>query len=73
MTDVTARLLVVHHTVSPVLHTILEAVLDGARTPELEGVDVAVRPALTCAAAEVLEADAYVLGTPANGATCRER
>ena len=66
MTDVAARLLVVHHTASPVLHTILEAVLDGARTPELEGVDVVVRPALTCGAADVLEADAYVLGTPAN-------
>ena len=66
MTAVAARLLVVHHTASPVLHTILEAVLDGARTPELEGVDVVVRPALTCGAADVLEADAYVLGTPAN-------
>jgi multimeric flavodoxin WrbA len=62
----TARLLVVHHTASPTLHTILEAVLDGARTPEVEGVEVVVRPALTCGAADVLDADGYVLGTPAN-------
>lgn len=61
-----ARLLIVHHTASPTLHTILEAVLDGARTPELEGVEVVVRPALTCGAADVLDADGYVLGTPAN-------
>ena len=61
-----ARVLVVHHTASPGLHTILEAVLDGARTPELRGVDVVTRAALTCGAADVLDADGYVVGTPAN-------
>lgn len=44
----------------------LEAVLDGAGTDELEGVEVAVRPALVAAEVEILEADGYVLGTPAN-------
>lgn len=48
------------------MHTLLESVLDGARTPELEDVEVVVRPALSCSAIEVLEADAYVVGTPAN-------
>jgi len=41
-----------------------EAAVSGARTDEIEGVEVVVRPALTAAAAEVLEADGYLLGTP---------
>lgn len=60
------RLLVVHHTVSPPLDTLLQAVLEGARTPEVGDVEVVVRPALTAAAVDVLEADGYVLGTPVN-------
>ncbi len=43
-----------------------EAAVSGARTDEIEGVDVVVRPALTAAAVDVLEADGYLLGTPAN-------
>lgn len=61
-----ARLLVVHHTPSPALHSMLDAVLTGARDPSLEGVEVAARPALTASAVDVLESDGYVLGTPAN-------
>jgi NAD(P)H-dependent FMN reductase len=61
-----ARVLVVHHTVSPPLDALLRAVLDGAGTDELEDVEVVARPALTASAVDVLEADAYVLGTPAN-------
>ena len=38
----------------------------GASTDEIEGVEVAVRPALTASAADVLAADGYLLGTPAN-------
>jgi NAD(P)H-dependent FMN reductase len=60
------RLLVVHHTPSPAMQEILESVLDGARTDELEGIEVVVRPALVTSAVEVLEADGYLLGTPAN-------
>lgn len=60
------RVLVVHHTVSPPLDALLRAVLDGAGTPELEGVEVVARPALVATAVDVLEADACVLGTPAN-------
>jgi NAD(P)H-dependent FMN reductase len=33
---------------------------------EVEGVELVVRPALACGAAEVLEADGYLLGSPAN-------
>ncbi|MPY93963.1 MAG: hypothetical protein GEV08_13140 [Acidimicrobiia bacterium] len=57
-------LLVVHHTPSPATHTLLGAVLDGAR--QVEGVEVRVRPALTATALDALECDGYVLGTPAN-------
>jgi len=61
------RLLVVHHTPSPALHELLTAVLAGAGTDEIEA-DVAVvsRPALTAGAADALDCDAVVLGTPAN-------
>ena len=61
-----ARLLVVHHTPSPSVHTMLQAVLDGAADPSLEEVEVVVRPALVATATDVLEADGYILGTPAN-------
>ena len=60
------RLLVVHHTTSPALQAMLEAVLAGARDPELEGIDVAVAPALAATASDVLAADGFLLGTPAN-------
>ncbi|HEX4905715.1 MAG TPA: flavodoxin [Acidimicrobiales bacterium] len=58
------RLLVVHHTPSPALHALLEAVLDGAR--QVEGVEVVARPALTASPVDALEADGYVLGAPVN-------
>jgi NAD(P)H-dependent FMN reductase len=60
------RLLVVHHTPSPALQEMFEAAVSGARTDEIEDVEVVVRPALTAAAMDVLEADGYLLGTPAN-------
>ncbi len=60
------RLLIVHHTPSPALQAMLEAVMAGARDPELDGVDVTVLPALAAGATDVLAADGFVLGTPAN-------
>jgi multimeric flavodoxin WrbA len=59
-------LLVVHHTTSPALQELLEAVLDGTRAEGLEDVEVAVRAALAATAVDVLAADGFVLGTPAN-------
>jgi NAD(P)H-dependent FMN reductase len=59
-------LLIVHHTPSPALQAMFEAAAAGARTDEIEGIEVVVRPALTAGAADVLAADAYLLGTPAN-------
>ena len=60
------RLLVVHHTPSPALQAMLEAVIAGARDPDLDGVEVEVRPALAAVVPDVLAADGFVLGTPAN-------
>jgi multimeric flavodoxin WrbA len=61
-----SRLLVVHHTTSPALQAMLAAVVAGARDPELEGIEVAVVPALAATATDVLAADGFLLGTPAN-------
>ena len=61
-----SRLLVVHHTPSPALQEMFEAAVSGARTDEIEDVEVVIRPALTAAAVDVLEADGFLLGTPAN-------
>src|SRR5699024_8634222 len=65
-TEETKRLLVVHHTPSPGMDLMLEAVLSGARDEEITGVDVVSKPALGATATDVLDADAYLLGTPAN-------
>ena len=61
-----ARLLVVHHTPSPATHALLDAVVRGARDPSIEGVEVVVKPALVASVVDALEADGYLLGTPAN-------
>lgn len=62
----TKRLLIVHHTPSPHCQEMFEAVLSGATDPEIEGVEVVRRPALTVSPVEMLEADGYLLGSPAN-------
>ncbi|MEH3155811.1 MAG: NAD(P)H-dependent oxidoreductase [Gordonia paraffinivorans] len=61
-----SRLLIVHHTPSPHCQAMVEAVVSGASDPEIEGVEVIRRPALTVSPVEMLEADGYLLGTPAN-------
>jgi multimeric flavodoxin WrbA len=48
------------------MQEMFEAVVSGATAPEIEGVQVIRRPALTMSATDMLEADGYVLGTPAN-------
>ena len=60
------RLLIVHHTPSPSTQALFEAVLAGATHPDVEGVDVVRRAALAATVSDVLEADGYLLGTPAN-------
>lgn len=61
-----ATLLVVHHTVSPALSEVLDAVLAGTRDDAIEGVAVVCRAALSATVSDVLAADGYLLGTPAN-------
>lgn len=61
-----ARLLFVHHTPSPTLDTLRRAVAEGASNPDLEGIELVERPALAATASDALDADGYVLGTPAN-------
>ena len=60
------RLLVVHHSPTPTVRSLTDAVLGGTRDDEIEGVEVVVRPALEADADDVLGADGYLLGTPAN-------
>jgi multimeric flavodoxin WrbA len=59
-------LLIVHHTPSPHVHSMFESAKSGATDDAIEGVDVTVRAALSATAVDVLAADAYLLGTPAN-------
>ena len=42
------------------------AVVSGATDPAIEGIELVQRPALVANALDVLEADGYLLGTPAN-------
>ena len=59
-------LLLVHHTPSPHCQAMFEAVVAGASDPEIEGVTLVRRPALSVSAAEFLAADGYLLGSPVN-------
>lgn len=59
-------LLLVHHTPSPAMHSMYERVVEGASQPEIEGVDLVSRAALTAGPVDVLQADGYVFGCPAN-------
>ena len=61
-----ATLLIVHHSPTPGVRRLTEAVLAGAGDEAIEGVEVVVRPALEATAEDVLAADGYLLGTPAN-------
>jgi multimeric flavodoxin WrbA len=63
---VSKTLLIVHHTPSPFMQEMFEAVVSGATDPEIEGVEVVRRPALTVSPTDMLEADGYLLGSPAN-------
>jgi len=61
-----ARLLIVHHSPSPNLRRVTDAVVDGASDEAIEGVEVVERQALEATIDDVLAADGYVLGTSAN-------
>ena len=59
-------LLLVHHTASPATQELLEAALAGTRAEGLDGIEVRERPALGATVSDVLDADGFLLGTPAN-------
>lgn len=61
-----ARLLLVHHSPTPTVRSLTDAVLDGTRDEVIEGVEVVEREALAASADDVLAADGYLLVTPAN-------
>jgi hypothetical protein len=63
---VSKALLIVHHTPSPATRELPEAVLACARDPDIEGVDIKVRPALAATVPDMLNADGYLFGTTAN-------
>ena len=60
------RLLIVHHSPTPSVTSLTDAVVAGARDDAIEGVEVVVRAALEAGADDVLSADGYLFGTPAN-------
>ena len=61
-----ARLLIVHHSPTPSVQALTDSVIAGAGDEAIEGVEVVVRTALAATAEDVLAADGYLLGTPAN-------
>lgn len=60
------RLLIVHHSPSPSCRAMFEAVRDGTAADGIEDVEVVTRTALATTVPDVLAADGYLLGTPAN-------
>lgn len=59
-------LLVVHHSPTRSMQALTEAVLAGANADGIEDVQIVERNALEATGDDVLAADGYVLGTPAN-------
>lgn len=60
------RLLIVAHAPSPNTRRLLDAVMKGARAPEVEGVEVVHKPPLEAGPDDVLAANAVILGTTEN-------
>jgi len=60
------NLLIVYHSQSGSTSKMADAVIKGAKHPDIEGVDIRVRDALEALPADVLWADGLILGTPEN-------
>ena len=60
------HLLIVYHSQSGTTSRMADAVIKGAKHPDIEGVEVRVRDALEALPADVLWADALILGSPEN-------
>jgi multimeric flavodoxin WrbA len=59
-------LLIVYHSQSGTTSRMAEAVIRGARNPDIGNVDVRTRSALEATADDLLWCDAFILGTPEN-------
>ncbi|MDV2077156.1 flavodoxin family protein [Marinobacter xestospongiae] len=60
------RLLIVAHAPSPNTQALRDAAADGARHPDIEAVEVTVKPPLEAGPDDVLACDAILLGTTEN-------
>ena len=60
------RLLIVYHSQSGTTSRMAEAVIRGARHPDIGDVEVHVRNALEAGAADLAWCDGFILGTPEN-------
>ena len=60
------RLLIVYHSQSGSTEKMAEAVIRGARDPEIDNVELRIRQALDADADDLLWCDGFILGTPEN-------
>jgi len=60
------HLLIVHHSQSGTTSQMADAVIRGAKNPDIENVVVRTRTALEATAEDLLWCDAFILGTPEN-------
>jgi multimeric flavodoxin WrbA len=60
------HLLIVHHSQSGTTSQMADAVIKGARSPDIANVEVRTRTALEATAEDLLWCDAFILGTPEN-------
>ncbi len=62
----TKHLLIVYHSQTGNTSQMADAVIRGARSPDIDNVEVRIRTALEATAADLLWCDAFILGTPEN-------
>jgi multimeric flavodoxin WrbA len=60
------HLLIVYHSQSGTTSQMADAVIRGARNPDIDNVEVRTRAALEATAGDLLWCDAFILGTPEN-------
>ena len=60
------HLLIVYHSQSGTTSAMADAVIKGAKNPDINGVEIQVRDALEASADDLLWADGLLLGTPEN-------
>lgn len=60
------HLLIVYHSQSGTTSQMADAVIRGARSPDIDNVEVRTRTALEANAGDLLWCDAFILGTPEN-------